>query len=456
MKFNKIKKLEESINSINRKHDEKAISEIQNLDTATEVQTTPEKGAIEQDLKFKKRELENMEPCLEATDDLKEMTADRREQEPKEHCEGSKELKLSECLEIKKSDLDLNNLDYEDAIRKYLKEELNIEMDIIDFDENEINESFIIKNVPQTSLKEEFSENRGNEYLDMISRLANDETEAIEGYDAAVILFNTSTLPNKDKIIDKLNKIRQDELIHSQDLQLLNSMITGEPELEKAYEEDQIEDTDVVVDVNMDNEPIEDAEKVTVKEPVETVEEKEEEIEDKVEEGCQKEIKEEIEDKIFVYQFPELTDDVVEVLPDYNLELIKRDGPDGDMIVKGTKDDLEHFAANVLGGYELHPDFLCDFESFGDAWLVSSDNYGNLKAVSFEDFEKENINEDVKEEVTEQSTYTTVLNKIKDEGKEELLDNLLDDLYPAGYEEKDKEDLLTKDPSWVFIMLDIE
>ena len=440
MKFNKIKKLEESINSINRKHDEKSISEIQNLDTAEEVQTTPEKTAIEQDLKFKKQELENMEPCLEATDDLEEMTANRREQEPKEHCEGSKELKLSECLEIKKADLDLNNLDYEDAIRKYLKEELNIEMDIIDFDENEINESFSIKNVPQTILKEEFSENRGNEYLDMLSKLANDETEAIEEYDAAIILFNTSTLPNKDKILDKLNKIRQDELTHSQDLQLLNSMITGEPELEKAYkEEDQIEDTDVVVDVNMDNEPIEDAEQVTIEEPeVETVEEKEEEIEDKVEEGCQKEIKEEIEDKIFVYQFPELTDDVVEALPDYNLELIKRDGPDGDMIVKGTKD------------------FLCDFESFGDAWLVSSDNYGNLKAVSFEDFEKENINEDVKEEPVEQSTYNTVLNKIKDEGKEELLDNLLNDLYPNGYEEKDKEDLLTKDPSWVFIMLDIE
>ena len=45
------------------------------------------------------------------TDDLKEMTADRREQEPKEHCEGSKELKLSECLEIKKADLDLHNFE---------------------------------------------------------------------------------------------------------------------------------------------------------------------------------------------------------------------------------------------------------------------------------------------------------------------------------------------------------
>ena len=70
------------------------------------------------------------------------------------------------------------------------------------------------------------------------------------------------------------------------------------------------------------------------------------------------------------YQFPKLPKDCEEMLPDYNLKVVARVvksneyNTKGDIVVAGYESDLEAFADEVLGGYQLSMDYLVPLDSF--------------------------------------------------------------------------------------------
>lgn len=227
---------------------------------------------------------------------------------------------------------------------------------------------------------------------------------------------------------------------------------------------------------------------------------------DKEKENKNKEILNESEvendSEIYVYQFPELTQSDSGYLANYNLEIIKEDGPNGDMIVKGTLKDLRNYCEDILA-YEMHPDFLCKFDEFADAWVL------NNGAVSFEDWEEsanESLNESklFKEEDEEDFQFNDEVNDEEeipaDDEKElevenetdpneeeidvETIDNYepkaeeskntfksikdagegamfafkttLEDLYDLKVKVNQLEQLLTKDAQWLLDMLGID
>lgn len=202
--------------------------------------------------------------------------------------------------------------------------------------------------------------------------------------------------------------------------------------------------------------------------------------------------------EIYVYQFPELTQSDSNYLSNYNLEIIKEDGPNGDMIVKGTLKDLRDYCEDILA-YEMHPDFLCKFDEFADAWVL------NNGVVSFEDWEEsanENLDEskilkeedeedfqfDDGEEIPEDDEKEAEVETETDPNEEEIdvetIDNYepkaeeskntfksikdagegamfafkttLEDLYDLKVKVNQLEQLLTKDAQWLLDMLGID
>lgn len=202
--------------------------------------------------------------------------------------------------------------------------------------------------------------------------------------------------------------------------------------------------------------------------------------------------------EIYVYQFPELTQSDSNYLSNYNLEIIKEDGPNGDMIVKGTLKDLRDYCEDILA-YEMHPDFLCKFDEFADAWVL------NNGVVSFEDWEEsanENLDEskilkekdeedfqfDNEEETPEDDEKEVEVETETDPNEEEIdvetIDNYepkaeeskntfksikdagegamfafkttLEDLYDLKVKVNQLEQLLTKDAQWLLDMLGID
>lgn len=223
---------------------------------------------------------------------------------------------------------------------------------------------------------------------------------------------------------------------------------------------------------------------------------------DRKEENKDKEILNESEvendSEIYVYQFPELTQSDSNYLSNYNLEIIKEDGPNGDMMVKGTLKDLRDYCEDILA-YEMHPDFLCKFDEFADAWIL------NDGAISFEDWEEsanENLDEskilkeedeedfqfDDEEEIPEDNEKEVEVETETDPNEEEIdvetIDNYepkaeeskntfksikdagegamfafkttLEDLYDLKVKVNQLEQLLTKDAQWLLDMLGID
>ena len=69
----------------------------------------------------------------------------------------------------------------------------------------------------------------------------------------------------------------------------------------------------------------------------------------------------------YIYLFPELTNDDIKMMAGYNVKYLgKNHSPDGsedNWVVYGAKEDLEKYAEKYLG-YELHPDYLYDYDDF--------------------------------------------------------------------------------------------
>jgi len=60
------------------------------------------------------------------------------------------------------------------------------------------------------------------DYIKSINFLIEDENEAISGYDKIILLVENGDKPNKQEIINKLHKIRRDELEH---IEILKSIL---------------------------------------------------------------------------------------------------------------------------------------------------------------------------------------------------------------------------------------
>ena len=168
------------------------------------------------------------------------------------------------------------------------------------------------------------------------------------------------------------------------------------------------------------------------------------------------------------------------------------------MIVKGTLKDLRDYCEDILA-YEMHPDFLCKFDEFADAWIL------NDSVVSFEDWEEsanENLNEskilkeedeedfqfDNEEEIPANDEKEVEVETETDPNEEEIdvetIDNYepkaeeskntfksikdagegamfafkttLEDLYDLKVKVNQLEQLLTKDAQWLLDMLGID
>ena len=69
----------------------------------------------------------------------------------------------------------------------------------------------------------------------------------------------------------------------------------------------------------------------------------------------------------YIYLFPELTDEDIKMMAGYNIKYLGMNhGPDGsedNWVVYGAKEDLEKYADKYLG-YELHPDYLYEYDDF--------------------------------------------------------------------------------------------
>lgn len=70
---------------------------------------------------------------------------------------------------------------------------------------------------------------------------------------------------------------------------------------------------------------------------------------------------------IMIYLFPELTDEDIDILKTYGLQLLGINhgayGDEENWAVKGSESSLRMFADNYLG-YELHPDYLYAEDDF--------------------------------------------------------------------------------------------
>lgn len=69
----------------------------------------------------------------------------------------------------------------------------------------------------------------------------------------------------------------------------------------------------------------------------------------------------------YIYLFPELIDDDIKMLAGYNLKYLGMnhgtDGSEDNWVVYGAKEDIEKYAEKYLG-YELHPDYLYEYDDF--------------------------------------------------------------------------------------------
>jgi hypothetical protein len=69
----------------------------------------------------------------------------------------------------------------------------------------------------------------------------------------------------------------------------------------------------------------------------------------------------------YIYLFPELDNDDIKMMAGYNIKYLGMNhGPDGsedNWVVYGAKEDIEKYAEKYLG-YELHPDYLYEYDDF--------------------------------------------------------------------------------------------
>lgn len=118
--------------------------------------------------------------------------------------------------------------------------------------------------------------------------------------------------------------------------------------------------------------------------------------------------KEDEYDGDYIYLFPldeeTLEDDLkaYEGAEDYGLDIlgINRYEDEVNLAILGSKEALEEFGDDYLGGYELHPDYLYKEEDFG----------GDIEPL------EENLNEEVYEDKYLGSTWSELINSIEKDG----------------------------------------
>lgn len=92
-------------------------------------------------------------------------------------------------------------------------------------------------------------------------------------------------------------------------------------------------------------------------------------------------VKDSVNDKVvedaglYIYQFPaDMTEEDLEKLGEYNLELMGKVGSEGfqpgDFVVRGKLADLKRYCQEWIGGYEMHPDYLYKDGDFCEECLV--------------------------------------------------------------------------------------
>ncbi len=82
---------------------------------------------------------------------------------------------------------------------------------------------------------------------------------------------------------------------------------------------------------------------------------------------------------LYIYLFPlygVTVEEYEEVMEDYNLRIlgINRFNDEVNLVVRGTKEELERFGDIAIGGYELHPDYLYKEDEFAGDILKLDEN----------------------------------------------------------------------------------